>query len=479
MTHRNVFSLAVFALVFFVISATPRVFGQTASSTSATPSPQPDNTSPATPQNVSLTLVQSAVNLTWTASTDNIAVTGYDIYRNGAKLIGVATTTYMDSTVQPGLTYGYSIAAVDAAGNISPTSIPKSISIPRAIPSPSPTASPAASATSTPPADTTPPTTPQQLTLTRAGFAVTLVWNASSDNIAVGGYKIYRNGLPLVTIASTTTYTDSSVQAGFTYGYAVAAIDSFGNVSAASVPRSITVPRIVPSPIPSRMPGPAPMPGDISCRAITHRLSRKSTDSATGGDVSVLQKILGLDAVIYAGPITGYFGPLTEAGVKKFQAAHSIVASGTPVTTGFGAVGPRTRLKLYEKCQTALSMGISLFSPNGGEVFEIGKTYPISWRAATTSPPSWVALFLQPGDIFLRQGLTASSTYQWEVTRTYCLDNICGYPLEAGSTYKIEARLYSGPLLCISICPLNTPTPTLISHDQSDNPFTIATSTPK
>jgi hypothetical protein len=43
---------------------------------------------------------------------------------------------------------------------------------------------------------------------------------------------------------------------------------------------------------------------------------------------------------------TGYFGPVTLASVKAFQIANGIVFSGTPETTGFGLVGPRTRAAL-------------------------------------------------------------------------------------------------------------------------------------
>ena len=64
-----------------------------------------------------------------------------------------------------------------------------------------------------------------------------------------------------------------------------------------------------------------------------------------GTAVTELQKRLtALGA--YSGPVTGYFGPMTEAGVQDFQRTHGIVSSGTPWTTGYGAVGPKTRTAL-------------------------------------------------------------------------------------------------------------------------------------
>ena len=65
----------------------------------------------------------SQVNLSWSASTDNVAVTGYNVYRNGVLLPTAVTpdatpaTTYTDDTASPGTSYTYQVTAVDAAGN--------------------------------------------------------------------------------------------------------------------------------------------------------------------------------------------------------------------------------------------------------------------------------------------------------------------------------------------------------------------------
>lgn len=68
-----------------------------------------------------------------------------------------------------------------------------------------------------------------------------------------------------------------------------------------------------------------------------------------GNKVTALQNLLARSADIYPeGLVTGYFGPLTEAAVKRFQIKYSIVASGDPVTTGYGLVGPKTRAKFNE-----------------------------------------------------------------------------------------------------------------------------------
>lgn len=79
----------------------------------------------------------------------------------------------------------------------------------------------------------------------------------------------------------------------------------------------------------------------------THNLFRSVTDATTGGEVSNLQRLLASDASVYPeGLITGFYGALTEQAVQRFQAKRGIVSSGTPETTGYGAVGPKTRAAL-------------------------------------------------------------------------------------------------------------------------------------
>ena len=66
-----------------------------------------------------------------------------------------------------------------------------------------------------------------------------------------------------------------------------------------------------------------------------------------GSDVTKLQQYLAKDPALYPeGTISGYFGSLTEAAVKRFQQKHNIVSSGTPTTTGYGVLGPKTRTAL-------------------------------------------------------------------------------------------------------------------------------------
>jgi chitodextrinase len=197
---------------------------------SATTPATTDTTAPSSPTGLVATAVSSAqINLSWTASTDNLGVTGYRIYRNGSTTpIGTTSgsvTSYQNSSLTASTTYSYTVRAVDAAGNVSALS-----------------SSVSATTLSTP--DTTAPSIPTGLTATAASTSqINLSWTASTDNVGVTGYRIYRNGglAPIATTAgNVTTYQNTGLSASTSYSYRVQAIDAAGNASAQSAQASAT-----------------------------------------------------------------------------------------------------------------------------------------------------------------------------------------------------------------------------------------------
>lgn len=177
----------------------------------------PDTQPPAAPANLATTSkTATTISLAWTASTDNIAVAGYDIY-NGTTLIGSAvnTTVYTVTGLSASTTYNFTVKAKDTVANIS-------------------AASNVLSETTSPP-DTEAPTAPINLVSTAVAAAtVSLTWTASTDNVAVAGYDIYKGTTLVGSTSNTTVYTVTGLTASTTYNFTVKAKDASANISAAS-----------------------------------------------------------------------------------------------------------------------------------------------------------------------------------------------------------------------------------------------------
>jgi fibronectin type 3 domain-containing protein len=90
-----------------------------------------DTTAPSVPTNLKAKiLAKRKVQLSWVASTDNVGVTGYRIFRDGSLRATVTGTSYRDARVVTKTTYRYTVAAFDAAGNVSALSSPVQITVP-------------------------------------------------------------------------------------------------------------------------------------------------------------------------------------------------------------------------------------------------------------------------------------------------------------------------------------------------------------
>ena len=185
----------------------------------------PDNVPPSTP--VGLGIINVAANtltLNWLASSDNVAVTAYQVYRGGVFRATVAapSVSFNDSGLTSVTLYSYTVRACDAAGNCSAPSA-------------------AISATT---ADNVPPSTPVGLMATPvSGTQINLAWASATDNVGVTAYEVYRGGVFRATVnAPGTGFSDTSLVNGTTYSYTVRACDAAGNCSAQSAAASATTP---------------------------------------------------------------------------------------------------------------------------------------------------------------------------------------------------------------------------------------------
>lgn len=177
----------------------------------------PDAVAPSTPSGLSLIgKTDSTVDFRWTASTDNVAVAGYTIYRDGASVGNTSATNFHDTGLSASTAYGYRVAAFDGNGNVSATS--------------------AALNVTTEAPDTQAPTTPSGLTCVASNAtSISMAWNAATDNYGVAGYRLFRNG-SLIAQLSGTSYADTGLNPASTHNYAVCAYDAAGNVSSTSAP---------------------------------------------------------------------------------------------------------------------------------------------------------------------------------------------------------------------------------------------------
>jgi hypothetical protein len=82
-----------------------------------------DTTPPTAPGSLlGVATSNTQVNLSWTASTDNIGVTGYRVYRGGSQVGTTSSLTYSDTGLTAGTSYSYYVRAQDAANNLSANS---------------------------------------------------------------------------------------------------------------------------------------------------------------------------------------------------------------------------------------------------------------------------------------------------------------------------------------------------------------------
>ena len=84
------------------------------------PAPGQDITAPSVPGGLSASgVTPSRITLAWQASTDNVAVTGYRVYRDGTLVRTTSSTTTTNTGLAPNTSYVFTVAAFDAAGNTS------------------------------------------------------------------------------------------------------------------------------------------------------------------------------------------------------------------------------------------------------------------------------------------------------------------------------------------------------------------------
>lgn len=181
-----------------------------------------DTTTPSVPTGLASSAITSnSFTLSWNASTDNVGVTGYEVFRNGVSYATPTGTSVSVTGLNASTLYTMTVRARDAVGNWSSQSAALNVTTAAA-------------------SDTQAPSVPTGLAANSIGTtSFNLTWAASSDNVGVTGYEVFRDGVSYAT-PTGTSQSVTGLMASTSYSMTVRARDAAGNWSAQSTPLNVT-----------------------------------------------------------------------------------------------------------------------------------------------------------------------------------------------------------------------------------------------
>lgn len=173
-----------------------------------------DTLAPSAPVDLIGTVSFTDVLLSWQISTDNVEVTGYNVWQDSTKVQTTTTASASVTNLSALTEYHFGVTAIDAAGNESPAT----------------TVSVTTGVDETP--DTIAPETPLNLVGMAGSNSIGLSWDPSTDNQAVAGYIVYVDGVLFDSIsAATTSVVVTGLESETLYTFEVQAYDLAGNLS--------------------------------------------------------------------------------------------------------------------------------------------------------------------------------------------------------------------------------------------------------
>ncbi|MHB8512297.1 MAG: RCC1 domain-containing protein [Actinomycetota bacterium] len=402
---------------YYKVSAV-NVAGESAlsSETSAVPA-----TVASAPQNLTATAQTNSVALSWSAPASNggSAITGYNVYRglsSGSETLLASIgnqTSYNDTAISKGVTYYYTVAAVNGVGVGAQSA--------------------EASATTL-----NVPTAPQNLIATSGNAQVSLSWSAPASNggSAVTGYNIYRSTSSgtetLLTQATSTSYQDTGLTNGTTYYYKVSAVNGVGEGSLSNEA----------SAMPATLPG---APSGLSATSgNTQATLHWSAPSSNGGAAITNYNIYrstspGAETLLtQVGNVTSYTDSGLNNGAKYYYTVSAVNIVGEGPQSAETSVIPATVPSAPQSLSATpgnTTIGLSWAAPasNGGSAITNYNIY----RGTTSGGET---LLTQVGNVtsFDDTGLTNGTKYYYTVTAL----NVVG---ESGQSHEAYSTPFTIP----------------------------------
>jgi chitodextrinase len=350
----------------------------------------PDITAPTAPGSLSASWTgASSVGLAWTAATDEIGVSGYQVRRDGTLLATVSGTTLsFDDTAAPASTQRYTVAARDAAGNVGPA-VSAYVGAP----------------------DTTAPLAPASLGVVADGPGqATLSWPAASDNVGVTDYEVRRDGTLLATV-DALTYATTGLTSLQSYTFTVTASDAAGNVGPAAQ-ASLLMPDLV-------EPGTA---GTLNVTSTAKTTVSLGWSPATD-DVGVVGYQISRDGTAVGTTASTSFDDVALAPATTY--AYAVAAVDAAGNLGVPATVSATTI---EATPPTVSAPVAAF-PATGQLGTTSVPVVVSWAATDTSGVALVELQQSKnGGSWTALTLSGAAATSASLTRT------------PGNTYRFRAR---------------------------------------
>ncbi|ADV50394.1 Fibronectin type III domain protein [Cellulophaga algicola DSM 14237] len=346
-------------------------------------------------------ITTTSVNLNWTAATDNIGVTDYEIFQEGVSIgLSNGNTSFPVNGLTPETTYNFTVAALDAAANVSAQS--ESIAV-----------------LTLAVADTEVPTAPSGLVANNiTTSSVNLNWTAATDNIGVTDYEIFQEGVSIGVSNGNISFPVNALTPETTYNFTVVALDAAANVSAQSTGVTVLTLVVADTEVPT---APSGLVADNITSTSVNLNWTAATDNVGVIDYEIFQEgvSIGLSNGNTSFPVNGLTPETTyNFTVAALDAAANVSAQSESIVV----------LTLAVSDTTAPSIPVGLISGNTTTT-----SIEISWDAATDNVEvtdyeifqDGVSIGLTGGNSnFLITNLTAETTYVFTIAALDAANNV-------------------------------------------------------